>query len=149
MKRYLLARMAILSIVALGAACQHTTAPTPVESSIASLPKLAILDAVMARQVDGDYAPIDVTDQFAPDEAFYCTIQVADVQPDTILVARWRFGDELIHESVFTVNEPGSGYVAFELTSERPWPEGNYRVEISSGEVLLRLVQFRVAESVP
>jgi len=96
--------------------------------------------------VGGDYAPVDVTSQFAPADAFYCVVQVANAGRDTEIIARWYFGSSLISEAVYVTEEQGTGYVAFELTNQQPWPEGLYRVEILSADVVLRSVEFWVAE---
>jgi hypothetical protein len=136
-----------LIVLALGAACQVSTTPTSIESpSPPENPSLTILETVTSRQVSGDYAPIDVTSQFSPTDSFYCVIQVADVESKTQIVARWRFGNTVISETIYTTEEQGSGYVAFELTSDQPWPEGVYQVEILSGGAVMDSVEFRVAK---
>ena len=131
----------VLIILLLTVACQGT----PVESPCPD-PSLVVLEAVTSRRVGGDYAPIDITAQFAPADTFYCVIQVTDAGRDTGIVARWFFGNSLLSETAYTTETSGTGYVAFELSSRQPWPEGLYRVEILSAGVVLRSVEFRVAK---
>lgn len=137
-------RALTLTILALTVACQDAPLPTPTELPSPG-PSLVVLDAVTARQVGGDYAPIDITSRFSPDDTFYCAIQVVNAERDIELVSRWYFGDSLISETIYTTEAPGTGYVAFELSSQRPWPEGLYRVDILSAGVVLRSIEFRVA----
>ena len=134
-----------LIVLILGVACQVTTTPTPVELPSVS-PALTILSAVTSRQVGRDYAPIDITSQFSPTDSFYCVIQVANAESDTQIVARWHFGNTVLSETTYTTEDRGSGYVAFELTSDQPWPEGIYQVDILSNSVVIESVEFRVAK---
>jgi hypothetical protein len=138
-------RVLILVILVLGVACQGTTLPTPAESP-SSGQSLTILEAVTARQVDSDYAPVNVTSRFSPTDTFYCVIQVAGAEQDAELTAQWYFGDTLITETTYVTEGEGTGYVAFELTNQQPWPEGLYRVDILSAGVALRSVEFRVTK---
>ncbi len=135
----------ILCIAAFTVACRGTALPPPAESPSPE-PPLAILDAVTAHGVGSDYRPIDVTAKFSPDDTFYCIIQVSDAERDIELTARWRFGDRLITETTYVTEGQGTGYVAFELTNQQPWPEGLYRVEILSASIVLRTVEFSVVE---
>ncbi len=135
----------ILVILVLTVACQGTTLPTPAESP-SSGPSLVVLDAVTSRGVGNDYAPIDITSRFSPTDTFYCILQIAGAEQDTELVARWYFGGTLITETTYITENEGTGYVAFELTNQQPWPEGLYRVEVLSAGVALRSVEFRVAK---
>jgi len=135
----------ILTLLVLAAACQGTATSVP-GGSPSHVPRLEILDAVTSRGVGGDYAPLDVTSQFSPTDTFYCALRVTDAEQDTEIVARWYFGDSQIGEATYTTEASGTGYVAFELTNQQPWPEGLYRVEILSAGVMLRAVEFRVAK---
>ena len=142
-RRYLPAWLAGLALLVLSAACQGPTTPPPSEPT-PSEPSLTILDAVTSRQVDSNYAPTDVTSRFSPADTFYCAVQVSGVGPDTAIVARWFFGDTVIGESTYTTEDQGSGYVAFELTNQQPWPQGDYRVVILSRGVVVASAAFQV-----
>lgn len=144
-ERRLSLRITGLIILAFSVACQTTLKPPPTVESPSPIPSLTVLQAVTSRQVGGDYAPIDITSRFSPTDAIYCVIQVADVERDTKIVARWYFGDTPISEMTYTTKARGSGYVAFELTNQQPWPEGVYRVDILSAGVAVKSVEFRVA----
>lgn len=138
-------RAVALIIMTLTVACQGKTLPTPAEPPSPGSP-LMVRHAVTSRRVGGDYAPIDITSQFSPGDTFYCAVEVAEAERDTEIVARWYFGDSLISETTYTTEASGTGYVAFELTSQQPWPEGLYRVEILSAGVVLRSIEFRVSK---
>ena len=145
-KQLLLLGIICLLILTLGLACQETRIATSIESPslTPSSATLTILNTVTSRRVSGDYAPLDVTSQFSPADAFYCVIQVANAQPGTPIIARWLFGDALISEASYTTKEQGSGYIAFELTNQQPWPEGIYRVEIISADAVMGSTEFSV-----
>jgi hypothetical protein len=131
--------------LALATACQGTAVPTP-DDLPSPAPSLVVLDAVTSRQVGGGYAPLDLTSRFSPDDTFYCVVQVSNAERATEILARWFYRDDLIREEAYTTEASGTGYVAFELSSQQSWPEGQYRVEILSAGVLLRTVEFRVTK---
>jgi len=136
----------VLTMLALtAAACQAEVVQTPDEVPSPG-PSLVVLDAVTSRQVGGGYAPIGITSRFAPDDTFYCAVQVDGAEQDTEIVARWLLGDSLISEETYMTEASGTGYVAFELSSQQPWPEGQYRVEILSAGIVLHTVAFWVTE---
>jgi len=134
-----------LFVLALVVACQGVAAPTPDELPSSS-PSLEVLQVVTSRGIGGDYVPVDITSQFSPADTFYCAVQVAGAERDTEVVARWYFGDALISEATYTTEASGSGYLAFELANQQPWPKGFYRVEIASAGVMLGTVDFQVAK---
>lgn len=144
-RRYLPAWLASLALLILSAACQRPTTP-PSSEPTPSKPPLTILDAVTSRRVDSSYAPTDVTSRFSPADTFYCAVRVSGVEPDTAIVARWLFDDTVIGESTYTAEDQGSGYVAFELTNQQPWPQGDYRVEILSRGIVVASAAFQVVE---
>ncbi len=139
------ARTLVWLALAFTAGCRDPMAPTPIALPSPGLP-LVVLDAVTARQVGGDYAPIGITSQFSPSDTFYCAAKVADAERDTEIVARWYYGDALIDEMAYTTETSGTGYVAFELSGEQLWPKGLYRVEILSDGVVLHSVAFHVTK---
>ena len=62
------------------------------------------------------------------------------------ILAQWYFGNSQISQATYVTEASGTGYVAFELTNQQPWPEGLYRVEILSADVVLGSVEFRVTK---
>jgi hypothetical protein len=134
-----------LTILWLSVACQPRALPTP-DEPLSSTPSLEVLEIVTSRGIGGDYVPIDITSQFSPTDTFYCAVRVAGAERNAEIVARWYFGDALISETPYATETTGTGYVAFELTNQQPWPEGLYRVEVLSAGVVMRAVEFRVAK---
>jgi len=135
----------MLTILGLTFACQPTTPPTP-DELLSSTPSLEVLEVITSRGIGGDYVPVDITSQFSPTDTFYCAVRVAGAERNVEIVARWYFGDALISETPYTTETAGTGYVAFELTNQQPWPEGLYRVEVVSADVVMRSAEFRVAK---
>ncbi len=95
-----------------------------------------ISDAYMARDEAGN----DRTDVFAPEDAFYCIVELANAPDDTEVKASWYAVDvegadpnTLIDEYALTT---GDATLPFNLVNDTPWPVGKYKVDISlNGEV--------------
>lgn len=88
----------------------------------------------MARAVAADYSPVEPTSQFAPDAVFYCAVLLRDLPDGERLTARWFFDaetkEQMLYESSYLPEAGGSGYVAFELSAQGPWPAGDYWIEL-------------------
>jgi hypothetical protein len=112
-----------------------------------------LVDIVMAQGVAEDYSPVGPTDQFAPDDVFYCAVLLRDLPDGETVNARWFFEgkekDQLLYESTYQPGTGGSGYVAFELSSQGPWPAGDYRIELFIQEKQVGQAQFSVFADQP
>jgi hypothetical protein len=89
-----------------------------------------INSAKMARDKDGKQP----TNTFAPDEPFYCIVELSNAPGDTTLKAVWTAvkaegakPNTKIDESKAT---GGSGQFQFNLTNQGPWPTGDYKVDL-------------------
>jgi len=101
-------------------------------------------EAVTARSLDDEYKPVEETTEFYPDETFYCSAEVSNLEKGAKVKAEWFFGEEFLGEYTYTAEEGGSGYVGFNLTPEETWPMGDYKVEVYLEEELARTVTFSV-----
>jgi len=107
--------------------------------------------AVMAGSLDANYEPVETTNVFGPTDIFYCSVEVADLEKDSEVTARWFLGSESLGEYTYAAEAGGSGYVGFNLSPAGTWPAGNYRVDIYLNGELARSVTFLVtgAEAPP
>lgn len=107
--------------------------------------------AVMARSLDADSRPAEMTSAFGPTDIFYCSVSVADLEEGSQVMARWFFGNEFLGEYTYTAEGRGSGYIGFNLSPAGAWLAGNYRVEIYLNGELVQDVAFSVvgAEAPP
>lgn len=106
--------------------------------------KPSVDEAVMARSLDDDYKPLEETTEFYPDETFYCSAKVSNLEKGTKVKAKWFYGEEFIDEYTYTTEESGSGYVGFHVTPEETWPIGDYKVEIYLEGELVETLAFSV-----
>ncbi|MBA2763429.1 MAG: hypothetical protein H0U42_01905 [Thermoleophilaceae bacterium] len=102
--------------------------------------------AAMAR----DKAGADPTTTFAPDEPFYCVIQLSNAPDDTNVRALWTAVDTEAAEPGTVIDEAeltqGDGQIVFDLTNDRAWPTGKYEVQLflNEGEAPAETLAFQV-----
>ncbi len=102
-------------------------------------------DIALTTALDADYCPTDEVTTFDPGQRFYCSVRVSNLRIGAMVASRWYFGEQLIEEINYRVQEGGQGCVGFELTSPNPWPRGGYRVEIYLDGHLERIATFAVS----
>jgi hypothetical protein len=103
-----------------------------------------ISEAKLAKDPDGDQP----TATFAQDEAFYCVVELANAPDDTKVKAAWTVVEAqdtdpnvLIDETEITT---GDGKIHFDLTNDKLWPAGKYKVELYLNDKLDRTLEFQV-----
>ena len=86
---------------------------------------------------------------FAPDQTFYCIVELANAPDDTRLKAVWTAaeveGEEpnlLIDEVEMTAAE--GNVFTFDLTNNGLWPVGKYKVDLYLNDELDRTLDFEV-----
>jgi hypothetical protein len=100
-----------------------------------------------------DGKPVDPGDAFKPDVGkIYVYFRLAGHKAPTKLRGVWHYlgggGDRVITESEMTAQVTDDrGNFQLELPAGRPWPQGNYRVDIMIGEALATSARFRVVEA--
>jgi hypothetical protein len=106
-----------------------------------------IKSARMARDYDGNQP----TTVFAPDETFYCVVELANAPDDTMVKAAWTTAEvegtdpnSLIDEAELTT---GSDTLHFKLTNDGLWPNGKYKVDLYLNGKLDRTLEFEVQSS--
>ncbi|MBI2845130.1 MAG: hypothetical protein HYX86_01145 [Chloroflexi bacterium] len=107
----------------------------------------SIDQVVIARSVDEDQRPLEPTSTFGPEDVFYASVIVSNLEAGSQVTGKWYFGDEFIDEATLTITEAGfSGYVGFDLTSDTTWPLGEYRFEVYLDGELAQTASFQVSE---
>jgi hypothetical protein len=103
-----------------------------------------IKEAWMARDYEGDQP----TTVFAPDEVFYCVVDLANAPDDTTVKASWTAvqaegvtPDTFIDETELT---SGSADLHFQLSNNNLWPAGTYKVDLYLNGELDRTLTFEV-----
>ncbi|MDP2966257.1 MAG: hypothetical protein Q8N39_09525 [Pelolinea sp.] len=89
-----------------------------------------IKDAYTARDNNG--VP-QKTSTFAQDEIFYCMVVLANAPEDTVVKAVWYAVDVEGSEPNFILSEKeftGGGEMTFNLSNDKLWPIGSYKVEL-------------------
>ncbi len=105
-----------------------------------------ILSITTAAALDDNYEAVDPTGTYAPGDTFFVSVEVIDFPQDAELTARWRYEGEVIRETVFESEVPGSGFIGFVLDSSEPWPVANYSVEIVYEGKMIESTRFEVKE---
>lgn len=104
-----------------------------------------IEEAYTAREVNGEMVAAST---FAPDDIFYCVVNVANAPDDTVTKAVWYAVDAEGMDPNFQILEyeyTGGGEITFELSNdEYEWPLCNYKVEIYLDGELDQTFEFNV-----
>lgn len=101
--------------------------------------------AVMARSLNADYEPVEMTNVFDPTDTFYCSVKVTDLEKGSEVTARWFFGSEFLGEYTYTAEAGGSGHIGFNLSPAGTWLAGSYRVDVYLNGALAQSAAFSVA----
>ena len=98
----------------------------------------------MARDEEGT----SPTTTFAPEDTFYCNVDLQNAPDDTNVKAVWTAveveGEEPNLELDQAEVETGSGTVYFQLENSNAWPAGKYKVDLYLNDKLDRSVEFQV-----
>ncbi len=119
--------------------------PSPVVSVSAVVPDNVIANAVMARSVQGSAVePVDITDNFPPDQAvFHTIVTIANAPDNTVIRVAWLAVDSKLSE--FLLAASGSRNLDFVLRPEGGrLPAGNYQADIYVNGKLDRTLHFTV-----
>jgi hypothetical protein len=92
-----------------------------------------ITDAHMTSNVDKDGKPVDTVTEYAADAPQFVVSAVLNNAPDnTKLNFVWNYLTEKqkITEIPFDSQDNSGVYIFCNLTNDKPWPKGDYNVEI-------------------
>jgi hypothetical protein len=106
-----------------------------------------ISDAKLAKDPDG----AQPATTFAQDEPFYCVVQLANAPDDTKVKAAWTVVEAQDTEPNVLIDEAeissGDGQIHFDLTNDKLWPAGQYKVDLYLNDKLDRTLEFQVEAS--
>ncbi len=115
-----------------------------------------VMSVTMALGVqEEDKEPIGGTTVFPSSAIFHAVVLVVEAPKDTIVTATWYATDlgELssCNTKLLTTDiiVDDTRNIDFSLTSKIPWPDGEYRVEISVDGALAQVVPFEVSSKTP
>ncbi|MFN8457942.1 MAG: hypothetical protein U0401_25375 [Anaerolineae bacterium] len=115
----------------------QAAAPPPTNSAVQSV--------TTCRLINADFQCKDETTRFMPTDTLHASVEIADAPAGVIIAARWLQGDELVDETTYPLAEGGSGFIDFNLSPDKPFPVGSYRLEIYQDKVLVKQVELEVA----
>ena len=104
-----------------------------------------VSDAWMSTDEDGK----NRTTVFDQDAVFYAQVQVQNAPDDTKVKAVWTAVEVEDNDPNLKLDEneliTGSGLVTFDLTNDRLWPRGSYKVEIFLNDKAAKTLEFTVS----
>jgi len=106
----------------------------------------AIGDVVMAKGLDANSEPVDVTSTYQPGDTFYVSVKVTDLVVGSTVKVIYKLDNEIYHESTpLTADTAGSGAYNFQLEpSASGHMPGSYTAEVYLDNVLAKTVSFTV-----
>ncbi len=127
----------IFAVFALGvAACAKkdaapdtTAAVTPAPAAMAAA--LNVVDIDMGRHIGPDNKITDKTDDFAPTDTIYASVQTSGAATAKTMMAKWTFGPGTVVDSTSTTISPtGDAYTEFHIAKPSGFPKGTYTVHV-------------------
>ncbi len=105
----------------------------------------AVRNVVVARRLDDRQRPIDSTRVFEPNDTFFCSVEVENLEAGSQVTAKWFYEERNLDQFTLTTDTAGSGYLGFNLSPDTGvWSLGDYRVEIELNGSKERTVNFSV-----
>lgn len=131
--------LAAISFAALLAgACSKGDQATPADSAAAAMPipadtapkALEVGDIDMGRHVGPDQKITDKTDDFAPMDTIFASVDTKNAGTGT-LTARWTFEDgTVVQEQNQTISPTGDASTEFHIVKAGGWPAGKYTLHL-------------------
>src|SRR4030042_6981144 len=113
-------------------------------------PEVSIIEVLLANQVDQNFVPVSITQEFKSNETVYACVQVNYQTAGNILKAQWKSStDELVWEDSIELAEfSNPSYITFWFPPEtETLASGSYKVEIYLNDILYGSFDFEVAEA--
>jgi len=131
-----LAVVSFVGLMALSACSKKEEAP-PADSPAAATPMtpeapkaLEVGDIDMGRHVGADKKITDKTDDFAPTDTIYASIDTKNAGTGKLAV-RWNFEDgKVVHADSQTVSPTGDATTEFHIVKPGGWPAGKYTLHV-------------------
>lgn len=109
------------------------------------VPPVEVLSVTPATALDDHFQPVSSTDQYAPGDSFFVSVELRGYQPRHQLFARWKYEGQVITTTRLETQSAGQGFAGFVLRNEDgDWPVGKYSVEILFDDEILGSASFRV-----
>ncbi len=103
-----------------------------------------ISEAKMAKDAEGN----EPTTVFGQEDAFYVVVELLNAPDDTTVKAQWVAVDAEGIEAGLQIDEAeltsGSETLQFDLTNDKLWPSGKYKVDLYLNDELDRTLEFEV-----
>ena len=101
----------------------------------------------VCKSVDSDQAPVDPTNIFSSGtRVVYVSVKINNMTTEDKLTTKWNYletGEEAGTADI-TTEEPGSGYVGFNLTIDQGFPSGRYNAVVYLNNEVVKTAEFSV-----
>ncbi|WP_242111768.1 hypothetical protein [Luteimonas aquatica] len=129
------------------AAPAPTTTPEPAPAPAAATVSVTSVDLGNAAGPDGKITT--PTSAFGKKDKIIAAVSTSNSDPAAAstgkLTAKWTFQDgQVVKEDSQEFNFTGPGVTKFELTNDKDWPVGKYKVEISLDGAVVQSKDFEV-----
>ncbi|MFA5015358.1 MAG: hypothetical protein WC549_07450 [Actinomycetota bacterium] len=112
-------------------------------------PEMELIDVALSNEIDEAGQPAAVRESFYPDDIIYTCLKLnCQIKGETAGV-RWYLGeDELLGEKEITIDTDYylPRYIIFEITNDKLWPIGGYRIEVFGSSLLEREYRYEITE---
>ena len=127
-------RVAVLALLALSfAGCaKKEEAPAPVATTPKTVP-FRVLGMTLGSRLDADKKVVTPASTFGVRDTIYVSIASEGTTSEVTLRAVWKFEDgQLVADDAQKLAPTGAAQTEFHVSNSKPWPKGQYWVEVFS-----------------
>lgn len=119
----------LVGLGACGKKTDSTTSNTPPRSDMPA--GVHVMSVALGRTIGPDKRITNATEQFAPTETIYASVETHGTASSATLLARWTYEDgQLVEESSQSIAPSGMALTEFHISKPSGWPTGKYQLAV-------------------
>jgi hypothetical protein len=120
---------------------------------VIEIPGMEITEVLLCREIDNENKPVEVTENFYPDDVIHTLVGLnCRLKGESLQIKWFKNGGELLGEEEITMkdNYYMPGYIIFKISNDKPWPAGDYKIELYHNGILNSSYYFNIIkEDIP
>jgi len=119
--------------------------PTGTSTRPSAASPVTVVNVTLGKAIGGDKRVTSQTDNFAPADTVYASVDTQGAAPSAALAAKWTYQDgQTVNEETLSIAPTGPATTEFHVSKPGGLPAGSYKVEILLDGVSVRTATFKV-----
>ncbi|HTO09102.1 MAG TPA: hypothetical protein VMR86_18775 [Myxococcota bacterium] len=124
---------------------QAEPAPAPATPPVSSPGAFRVTAVDLGNMIDTAKRVTTPTNQFAPNDTIYASVQSDGSASQVAMVARWTYEDgQTVNETTQVIAPSGPTVTEFHIAKASGWPAGKYKVEVTANGALAGSREFEI-----